>query len=441
MFSEQVRRGVYFIGVGGVSMSALAMLLHGRGIPVRGSDAHENNFTVGLRKAGIPVAIGEDDKIFEETVVYTGAVAEDHPQLTAARRAGKRLVPRAKFLGELAEEYPHVLSVAGCHGKTTASCMLSHVLAAGGLPFTSHIGGEDLDFGNIHCAGGEYFVTEACEFRRSFLELKSEIAVILNCDRDHSDCYKNDAEVLDAYRAFAARAERTVVNADDARARSIPHDLDFGLYSGYIRAERIRSQDEKYAFTVTEGGTPIVRVYLGVFGKVHIYNALAAYAAARLAGLSGETIKRGLEGFRGVKRRFERVGTLCGVPVICDYAHHPREIAAAISTADRLASGTVRLVFQPHTFTRTRDFLEDFVDVLGRTESPILYKTYSAREPFLFEGSAVMLASKLPDSRYVQSAEGLKKRLCEVLCQRDLILILGAGDIYDIARSILDPLP
>lgn len=431
-------KSFYFIGIGGVSMSALACIMQDRGALCRGSDAAEGDYTRMLRGRGIPVHIGESEQITEECVVYTGAIGEGHPQLAAAKRAGKRLMPRAELLGKIAEGYPHVLSVAGCHGKTTASCMLSHVLLAAKKPFTCHIGGEDLAFGNYFSSGKEYFVTEACEFQRSFLALKSDIAVILNCDRDHTDCYRSDEELFGAYRSFAERAAHVIVNADDAHARAIPHTLSFGLNAGEIRAEGIRAAHEKYAFTVTEEGNPVVRIKLPIVGRVHIYNALAAYAAARLSGASGTEIKAGLEAFRGVRRRFEHIGALCGVPVVCDYAHHPRELAATISTAGRLCTGTLRVVFQPHTYTRTRDFMQEFVSVLKKCEKPIIYSTFSAREEYLFEGSAAALAGKIPDARYVQSPMQLKKRLAENLAQGDLILVLGAGDIYGIAKSILD---
>ncbi len=427
----------YFIGIGGVSMSALALLLKERGVRVRGCDARENMFVRKLRARGIPVLIGEED--FEEsTVVYTEAVDVHAACLERARRAGKRLLGRAELLGRIAEEYPHVLAVSGCHGKTSTTAMLAHIFARARRAFTCHIGGEDLGFGNYTCTGGEYFLTEACEFRRSFLQLKPEIAIVLNTDLDHTDCYHDEAALLSAYRTFAAGAKRAVVNADDAGARDFPHALSFGLAAGEIRAKNLFETEERYAFTVTEGGIPAVRVRLAVQGKMQVCNALAAYAAARLCGLTPAEIAAGLAEFRGVKRRFERVGTLGGVSVICDYAHHPREIAAALDAAEGLCAGTVRLVFQPHTYTRTRDLMKDFVRVLKRAESPVIYRTYAAREPFLFEGSAAALASRLPEARYVQSPENLKTRLLETLGKTDLVLVLGAGDIYEIALSLLD---
>lgn len=428
----------YFVGIGGVSMSALALLLHEKGIKVRGSDMKESEFTRMLVKRGIPVHIGENEDITEETVVYTGAIGLEHPQLNAALKAGKRLVPRPDLLGRVAEEYPHVCSVAGCHGKTTTTSMIAHIFACGGRAYTCHIGGEDLTLGNYFSTGNDYFVTEACEFKRSFLSLKSEVAVILNTDRDHTDCYRDEGELFEAYTRFAGQARSVVVNAEDIRGREIPHALSFGLRLGDIRAERLYSDGEKYRFTVMEKSIPIVRVRLAVEGKVHVLNALAAYAAARLFGFSAEEIKRGLESFRGVKRRFERVGTLGGIPVICDYAHHPREIAAALSTAHNVCEGTVRLVFQPHTYTRTRDLMEDFVEVLRKAENPVVYRTFAAREQFDPQGSAYTLVSRVPEASYVQSPAQLRKRLNSSAEKGDIILVLGAGDIYDIVKSILD---
>ncbi len=427
----------YFIGIGGISMSALARLLRDRGCSVRGSDMRESELTRALQREGIAVHIGEEEEIAEPVVVYTGAIGENHPQFRAARAAGKTLVARAKLLGEIAKTFPHVVSVAGCHGKTSASSMLAHIFREGGRPFTCHIGGEDAELGNYFSTGGEYFVTEACEFGRSFLSLESEIGIILNTDLDHTDCYRDEDELLDAYRTFARNSRKAVVCDDDLRARHIPHVLSFGTGGGDIRAEDLKCVGERYSFVVSERGIPLVRVKLNVVGKVMVTDALAAFAAARLLGFSAEEIKKGLESFRGVRRRFEEVGTLGGAPVICDYAHHPREIAAVMETAQKMCLGTVRVVFQPHTYTRTRDLLEEFTEVLRAAENPIIYRTYAAREPFLHEGSAYMLVSRLPEAIYVQSSAQLKKRLLDAIEPDDLVLVLGAGDIFDIAKSMI----
>ncbi len=440
-FSEiAVFSGVYFIGIGGVSMSALALCLSDRGIRVRGSDAQESVFTRKLRQRGIPVHIGEDETVSEELVVVTGAILPEHRQLSEARRQGKTVLSRAELLGAVAGEFGHVVSVAGCHGKTTTSCMLAHILKSNARKFTCHIGGEDLDLGNYDSEGEEFFVTEACEFKRSFLALESEIAVVLNCDRDHTDCYRTKEELLEAYREFAGKSQRAVVNADDVGARAIPHVLSFGVHNGDIRATSLRSDREVYSFTVEEKGIPVVRIRLNAIGVYNVMNALAAYACARLLGLSAEEIKRGIEDFHGVKRRFERVGTFAGVPLICDYAHHPREIAATLYTARRITEGRVRVVFQPHTYTRTRDLMDEFVEALKDASAPVIYATYAAREPYDFEGSAVRLAGRLPSAVYVSSPDRLRLYLERTVRPKDTVLVLGAGNIYDIAKSILDEL-
>ena len=438
MFSEFTQGGgIYFVGIGGVSMSALALLLHAEGVPVRGSDLKESEYTEKLRAAGIRVHIGESEPISESTIVYTGAVTKGQSQI--ARAKGAQLIPRSVFLGRVAREFSHTVSVAGCHGKTTTTSMLSHIFRENGRKFACHIGGEDLDLSNCFSSGGEYFVTEACEFQRSFLALRSEVGIVLNIERDHTDCYADEREIFEAYAAFARRCRSVVVNEDDARARTIPHALSFGLYGGDIRAERLRAEGERYSFTVTERSLPLVRVKLNAVGKVHLYNALASFAAARLLGFSAEEIRLGLESFRGVKRRFERVGTFQGTPVVCDYAHHPSEMRATLRAAQNMTAGGVHLVFQPHTYTRTRDLMEDFVAVLQEAETPIVYQTFAAREPFEFAGSAVALCSKVPEAVYAQSPEQLRARLKELAAGKDdMILVLGAGDIYDIAKSILD---
>lgn len=441
-FRQNAIESWYFIGIGGVSMSALALLLHRRGVPVRGSDAKQSEFTQILSANGIPIHIGNREEITEENVVYTGAIEPTNPQLCAAKQAGKRLYTRSEFLGKLAEEYPQVLSVAGCHGKTSTTSMLSHIFSCANRKFTCHIGGEDSKFGNFYTStdgnAEGCFITEACEFQRSFLSLKSTVAIVLNTDKDHTDCYKSDEDLLSAYRAFAEQAEQVVVNADDVRARDFPHSVSYGLYSGNIRAEKLREQGEKYSFTVSERGLPVIRIQLKVVGRYQVANALAAYSAAKLLGFSPSEIKRGLEDFDGVKRRFEHVGTIGGIPVVCDYAHHPREISVAYAAAEQICRGTVRLVFQPHTYTRTRDFMKDFLTVLKRAENPIIYRTFAAREPFMFEGSAVALVSHLPEARYEQSPERLRQLFLQDCKKDDLILVLGAGDIYDTVKSILD---
>ncbi|MDE6273988.1 MAG: hypothetical protein K2L87_02960, partial [Clostridiales bacterium] len=256
--------------------------------------------------------------------------------------------------------------------------------------------------------------------------------------RDHTDCYHSDGEIRDAFLQFACNAKERVICADDPHMNGFPQSVTFGN-SGRYRMTNLRVKDERYSFTVTEDGIPLEKISLNVRGRVHAEDALAAFAAARLLGISVEDIKTGLERFRGVKRRFERVGTIKGVPVVCDYAHHPREIAATFETARAIAGGVVRVVFQPHTYTRTRDLMEEFVGVLKQAENPIVFSTYAAREPFDLRGSAAMLVSRVPEASYAHTPEEVRRRLiADGLKEGDLVLVLGAGDIYDTIKTVLD---
>ncbi len=419
-------------------MSALAQLLRERGFRVRGSDCTKSEITEHLERVGIHVDIGENQVIYEDTVVYSGAISAEHPQLKAAKKQNKRIFSRPQLLQIVAERFAHVIAVSGCHGKTTCTAMLAHIFAAANLPFTCHIGGEDVTFGNYADYGDEFFITEACEYQKSFLSLKAECAVVLNIDRDHMDCYLNEQELISTFATFSSSAKHAVVNAEDGKSASLPRTRTFGLVLGDYRALDLATNGEKYSFTVLEREHFLTRVELNVYGKVYVYNALAAIAAARLYQISPEFIRKGLKRFRGVKRRFEEVGTLQGTPVICDYAHHPREIRYAVQTAQKICKGTVKVVFQPHTYSRTKDLMFEFVEIFQELDAPIIYQTYPAREQFDAEGSAVSLVSRIPEAIYVQSKEQLKTRLYGALSKDDMILVLGAGDVYSTVKQILD---
>ncbi len=441
MFSgkDRLNRSYYLIGIGGVSMSALALLLHKRGYSVRGSDRTASTLTDKLKKAGISVHIGEEEEICESTVVYTGAISHNHRQLIAARKAGKRILSRAKFLGEIAEGYPHVIAISGCHGKTSCSAMLAHIFFAAKKPFTCHIGGEDRVFGNYARFGDKYFITEACEYQKSFLSLHSECAVVLNVDRDHMDCYRDENDLLSSFQTFIQQSKYSIVCEEDENARTLAHTCSYGIAHGEYRAESlVRNEKGCYTFTVTENGRFLTMITLNTVGKTYVLNALAAIAVARYYQISADAIRKGLKNFVGVKRRFEEVGTILGVRTICDYAHHPHEIAAAFEAAQSITKGTVRVVFQPHTYSRTKDLMEQFVKVLNRAENPIIYATYAAREQFDGDGSAYALVGKVSEAVYVQSPQQIKSRLKGAIGKNDLVLVLGAGDIYEKIKEILD---
>ncbi len=440
-------KNFYFIGIGGVSMSSLAKLLRRCGYGVAGSDLFEGEETQRLKELGVPVLIGvrEDVSpllIAADAVVYTDAIPTADKELTYARNAGKQIMSRAELLRLVCTQFSSVTAVAGSHGKTTCTAMCAHVLKSVGVGFAAHIGGADIAFGNFYMNGFEHFVVEACEYKKNLLSITPTRAVLLNVDKDHLECYKDESELWDTFRTFCASAKTAIVCADDKRISAWGEGVTFGVKDEYAdyNAFDIKSAGEKYAFTVREYGRELCRVKLNVMGRCNVYNALAAFAAMRSYGFSEKAISAGLENFLGVKRRFEEIGKYNGIPFVCDYAHHPREILSTVTTAKLVTKKKLYVVFQPHTYSRTKLLLKEFVNALCAVENLIIYKTYPAREYYDEAGSAATLAKALDNCLYVDNSFVLKTFLEKTVKEGDLVLFLGAGDIYYLAKFLLSEL-
>lgn len=417
-------------------MSALAKILSARGKSVRGSDVAEGEYTASLTAAGIPVSTERDDPALDgcDVVVYTDAVRPDDAHIVRAVRAGKPLVSRGKLLAALCGCYGRTIAVAGCHGKTTCTAMLAHIFHEAGRSFTAHIGGKDAVFGNCVAEGDDYFITEACEYKRNFLLLSPDIAVILNSDADHLECYCGASELVAAYRRFAESSSKCVCLFGDACARG---DMTFGMERGAdFTASRISCDGGKYAFDILFCGRFFCSVSLSVYGRHNILNALAAAAAAHVSGVRPEHISSALSAFSGVEGRFQSIGGFNGCEVIADYAHHPREISAALHTARLITHGELYVIFRPHTYSRTKNLFADFVDVLGKCRHLLIYKTFAAREYFDADGSALRLSQALKNSRYAQSEREIEYFMRGAR-SGDKILVLGAGDISRIVKGLI----
>lgn len=434
---------IYLIGIGGVSMSALAKLLSVYGYSVYGSDAQANEETDNLQAMGVTVYIGADGARQAlrtcGVVVYTDAIATNHVELQAARALKKRILSRGELLELVCNNATHTLAIAGSHGKTTCTSMCAHALLSTGVPFTAHIGGADVQLGNFFHSGLDYFLTEACEYKRNLLHVPAESAVVLNIDKDHMECYENEAELIDCFRTYASKAKTAFVCADDARCGKLGDFPSFGIRNPLAdyRAVDLRAYDERYSFTVEEYGKPLCRLRLKAIGKCNVYNALAAFALLRSFGFHEEELCRGLETFTAVRRRFERLGTYKGATVICDYAHHPREIAATVATARGICRGKLFVVFQPHTYSRTRLLFDEFVETLQKLENVMIYKTFAARETYDEEGSAKRLAAAVANCLYSENIYALKTWLKTTVREGDVVLFLGAGDIYYVAKYLI----
>lgn len=427
-------------------MSALAKYILCEGGEVFGYDAQLSARTEELARAGVEIytsaAISETEKAVinsAENIVCTSAIARGNSRFDECFAQGKKIVFRGEFLGEVAKDFSSVVAVAGSHGKTTCTSMCAHVFSAAGKKFAVHAGGDDNTFGNFYKTGEEYFITEACEYKKNLLYLHPDVAVLLNIDRDHMECYRDENELIGTFETFCSSGRTALVCADDEKIKkNFPAYPSFGIENkrADFTAENIGSIGEKYSFDFCENGKNLCRVQLNVAGRCHIYNALAAGGAARLCGISAEYVAAGLNAFSGVKRRFEKIGENHGAQWYCDYAHHPREIAATLKTAAALTAGRLYVIFQPHTYSRTKTLMADFSEALSVADDLFIFKEYAAREPYDESGNAKRLAVNTPGARYGETKEELAKWAGAGGC-RDTVLFLGAGDIYGTAKEIL----
>ena len=427
-------------------MSALAKYLSVRSYEVSGSDALRSEFTENLAFYGIKTYCGgaEIRKELSEcdAVVYTDAIPPTHLELAYAKEHGKQLYSRADLLEIVCKSFTNVIAVAGSHGKTTCTSICAHILKSCAMPFTAHIGGEDSYFSNFYSSGNEYLITEACEYKKNLLKVPSTVSVLLNIDKDHMECYQNEEDLQNSFYQFCAKAQTAFVCADDERCKSFEKFASFGIKDSLAdyRATQIRANGERYSFTVEEYGKALCRVKLQAVGYCNIYNSLAAFAAMRSFGFHEREIVRGIENFSAVKRRFEKIGNYHGASFICDYAHHPKEISSTIATAKRICKGELYVVFQPHTYSRTKLLMREFMEVLLPVQNLVLYKTYPAREKYDQSGSAETLSNALGNCLYAENVYVLKTWLKKTVRESDIVLFLGAGDIYYAAQYLLKEL-
>lgn len=416
-------------------MSALAKLLRESGKIVGGCDRAESLFTRELSELGIDVEItNEGDAAGYDALVYTDAVSSANQTILKAKRSGLYIVSRGELLAAFSKKFKKTIAVAGCHGKTTCTAMIAHIFGCADCKFCAHIGGSDVKYSNAYINGYDYFITEACEYKKNFLKLAPDTAVVLNSDADHIDCYGSVENLKLAYHKFAGGADDVIKLFGDL------NDLDGETFGFDDRAQyyakKIKSVNGKYSFTVYEGDCALGDIHLNAYGKHNVLNALAAVAVARKYGIDFEHISKGLADFCGVKRRFENIGRFNGAECIADYAHHPNEIKATLKTVRAISRGEIYVVFQPHTYSRTKTFFRQFVSVLSQVRKLLVYKTYAAREYYDDAGSALTLSQSLKRAEYGDKPSDILKFLRSAK-SGDTILFLGAGDIYDIACGVV----
>ncbi len=445
---------IHFIGIGGISMSGIAHILLSKGHRVTGSDKTPSTITEKLRARGATIYKGHSPKHINspDLVVYTSAVSQDNIELTTAREKGIETVDRATMLGFIMKEYRYNVAIAGVHGKTTTTSMISLIVERAGFDPTLLIGGElDGIGGNVKTGKGPYLITEACEYRENFLKFYPYIAVILNIDEDHLDFFRDLEHIKSAFKGFANLVPKhgwVVAYHNDKAVMDIIADvpckvITYGLDRGAKIQGRNITFDEKgcATFELYNNGSFVDSIHLAIPGEHNVLNSLAAIAVSCILHIDIDTVKSTLGTFTGTHRRFEIKGTFRGCTVVDDYAHHPAEIRATLNAAQNFPHNRIWSIFQPHTYTRTKILLRDFAKSFAKSDKVIITDIYAAREQNNDEVHATHLVEAINDhgqkAVYMPSFVDAVRYLSENLQHRDIVLTLGAGDVHRIGEMLL----
>ena len=446
----------HFIGIGGVSMSGLAEILVKRGFTVTGSDNSESQYTSNLMKLGVRIAFSQEASNITDDidcVVYTAAIKDDNPELSEAKRREVPLLTRAQFLGQVMDNYSESIAVAGTHGKTSTTSMISQVLLELPEDPTISIGGIFSAINsNIHAGTSETFITEACEYTNSYHEFYPKYSIILNIEEDHLDFFKDLNDIRHSFNKFAN-------NTLDDGCIIINNDIpDLSEITEGTKAEIVTFGTTKEAdcyaknisfddfgngiFTPVCCGEELEEIHLKVPGNHNISNALAAVLFLKKFGVDNKTIKAGLEKFEGAERRFQFKGKVNGINIIDDYAHHPTEIKVTLESAKNYPHERVVCVFQPHTYTRTKALLKELAEALSIADIVILSKIYAAREKDIYNVSSRDLLKEVEkygtEAYYFDTFSEIEEFILKKCINNDLLITMGAGDIVKVGNELLE---
>ena len=441
-------QAVHFIGCGGSGTYPLIQILHSRGLTISGSDVEETKITEAERALGVTVHIGHDAANLGnvQLVVYSAAIHDDNPELKSARARGIKAVERSVLLGYVSHVYPCSVGVAGTHGKTTTTGMITTMLELAGKDPSAVIGGKLPLIGGYGKAGkGQSVVIEACEYSETFLHLTPTIGVILNIDNDHLEYYGTMGKLKLAFQKFALLSRTVVFNMDDRNTVDVMNSIDRPVLSFGIQEEaRFQAihvteyQPGFYEFDVLELGEPFAHIKLGVPGYHNIYNALAMCCCVRPLGLKAADAERAALEFKGTGRRFEIKGECNGAVVVDDYAHHPTELAATLATAKKLGYDRVIAVHQPFTYSRTKALMEDFAQVLAQADQVVLLPIMGSREVDDGSVKSADLTAKLPGSVLVDGLEAAADWVKANAKKGDLVVCMSCGDLYKAADLMVE---
>ena len=447
-------------------MYPLAQILHSQGFYLTGSDNNETETLDAVRKMGIPVFIGQRAENIEgaDLIAYSAAIMADNPELVAAKASGVPVLERSDLLGIITSRYNNAICVSGTHGKTTATSMITQIMFTAGIDLSAYIGGKLPCIGGSGKAGSsDILVCESCEFVDTFLKLYPDIAVILNIDADHLDYFKTLDNIIKSFRKFAENASKAlIINGDDKNTLKAVEGISgkdiisFGLNKNndYYADNIQKLSGLETSFDVYRRGELMGSITLNVAGNHNILNALASVASADYVNVPFEDIAKGLNEFRGAGRRFEKLGCEKGITVVDDYAHHPTELEAVLSSAMDMNFNNVWAVFQPFTFSRTKILLDDFAKVLSIPDKTVLTDIMGSREKNTYGIFTRHLAEKIEGCIWFPQDETKEwdderkyfnfAQICDYVCDNakegDLVITLGCGDAYKIAKMILQKL-
>ncbi|MEF9984423.1 MAG: UDP-N-acetylmuramate--L-alanine ligase [Oscillospiraceae bacterium] len=438
---------IHFVGIGGSGMYPIVQILNGQGFTITGSDTKTGNNIDDEIKMGIKVFMEHNPNNIDgsDIIVYTAAVHSDNPELIEAKKRGIPTIERSEMLGLITSWYKNCICVSGTHGKTTTSGMITQILLDTKADPTAVIGSKlPAIGGNGRLGKSENMVCESCEFKDTFLHLYPDISIILNIDEDHLDYFKNLENIIKSFHTFAEMTTKIIiVNGDDENSLAAVKNLDkeiitFGIDSkNEFYAKNVVSNGLQSSYDLMHNNEKLAHISLNVAGIHNVYNSISACIAAILSGVDISKIPDAIANFKGTSRRFEFLGNVDGVTIVDDFAHHPTEITASLSTAKKLGFNKIWTVFQPYTYSRTALLLDDFAKALSISDKVVMTEIVSAREENTFNIYTKDLAEKIEGSLWFNSFEEITDYVMKNAQKGDLVLTMGGGDIYKCARMML----
>ena len=427
---------VYFVGVGGISMSALALYLHNLGFKVSGYDKVESQITRMLQREGVTIN-RKGDLEGCDIAVLSSAISDVDEQVKKLKQLNKTCILRSELLSQISNTFNYRIGVAGTHGKTTTTSMIAHVLKKANKSFSAHIGGIDKDFGNMACFGKEVFLSEVCEYKKNISRFNCDLALLLNAEDDHLESYGKLSELHKEFSAFLSRAKISILPYGQKELGD-KNSLTFSLKNtnADFFASNIRIGDKNIECTVNSAIGALFDVKIKSSLEHDVENAIASVAVCKALKIQDEYIKNGLEEFKGIKRRNEIMATIHGCDIYADYAHHPKQIKA---TVEMLAKKYKKfaILFQSHTYSRTATLFKGFIKSLSAVENLFIFDTYAAREKYDYNGSGKRLFENLKGAVYLGDKVNAKSLFPNACKKFDCIAVIGAGDLYDVIEECI----